>query len=171
MDIDFEFHKRMREESERRSELIKTIASEFKDDDHIVLFTLFESGFDTITPSELEKCGFKTNSIIQSNTAKDDPFMGRIRYYQICHYREFDLVWQNNDRYKIVRTDNSAAKAEQLNKIRDKKIEIEGFEGAAAAYIQDWEIRDKLQSDEFKEKARISSEELKLLIDQLNNIK
>lgn len=137
-----------------------------------ILQTLYLKGYTTVSPSDLEKCGFNLACLVKSISSPENVLFRKINYYNENHFIDYDLKLQNSssDYFEIIKTNNSKEKIGHLNLIRSKKIELENYENAASAYLQDVECRDLELSKHYKDLANKVKLEITALEAVLDNL-
>lgn len=157
--------------NQEKQNIFSSINALFNAENENILNVLYLKGLKRISVSDLDKCGFSCSILVMNNSLVENQLLGNITYYSVNHFIGFDLISDNNhsSHFNIIKTYNSKEKVEMLNKIRDKKIEIDGLENAA--YMYEHEFHEKSSGNIYREKAKKASLELSTLEKMLLEIK
>ena len=128
-----DYDEKFRITEEQNNKIFTSINFLFQGQNEIILLALYSKGIDRVRPNDLKKCGFDEQILVNSDSRVDNPLLGQITYHNENHFVGFDLMLENrqSDYFKIIKTNNSEKRVDLLNKIRNKKYEIDGFENEA----------------------------------------
>lgn len=111
---------------------------------------------------ELASKGFRDDSIVKTNTAVNDPLLGRIIFHNKTYYQGFTLELVNNDKFTVVSNNLSKNEADKLNLIRNMECDIESLNNSIHAY------RFEFEDIDYANKLEKKKEEL---VQKLNQLK
>ena len=124
-----DYDEKFRIAEEHKNKIFTSINFLFQGKNEIILLALYNKGIERVRSYDLKKCGFDWQILVSYDSRVDNPILGQISYHSENHFVGFDLMLEDtrSDFFKIIKTNNSEKRVELLNKIRNKKYEINGF--------------------------------------------
>jgi hypothetical protein len=115
---------------EKQKNVIQQIKRKKIENNQAILHEMFLHEIrNDISLEDLIEVGFKDDKAVKSDSRGSAPLIGSLVFHECTHYGIYDLLCVDNDihKFNIVETGNSFQKAQLLNYIRDKEIEIEAL--------------------------------------------